>query len=171
MKKVFSIIATALVCAVMLVSCAKSNFQNELDSMTKALEAKDYAKVVEGANTIINGTDKAAAGDLVSAGTMLNSVVSLKQADGQLDNQEAIDLLNKAVTALNSAKAKSDYDATVATFKAANVDVEAIAAQLPNAVATFQAAIDAAAQQAEATEGEAEGEAEGEGEAEATEAE
>ena len=158
MKKVLSIIATALVCAVVLVSCAKSNFQNEVNAMNKAAEAKDYATIVTNANTILNGIDKAAAGDLVCAGTMLNTVVTLKQQEGSLQPQEAIDLFNQVSKALEAAKSKSDYDATVATFKGAGVDVEALAASIPNAIASFQAAIDAQAQQAEAAEGEGEAE-------------
>ena len=159
MKKVLSIIATALVCAVMLVSCAKSNFQNEVNAMTEALKSNDYATVINNANTIISGTDKAAAGDLVCAATMLNSVVTLKQQAGSLDPQEAIDLFNKASKALADAKSKSDYNATVETFKAAGTDVEALAASFPNAIASFQAIVDAEAQQAEI--GEEEGGQEG----------
>lgn len=160
MKKVLSIFVAAMACAVMLVSCAKSNFQNELNAMNKAVETKDYATIVTNATTIINGIDKAAAGDLVSAGTMLNTVVTLKQQDGSLNPQEAIDLYNQASKALEAAKSKSDYNATVATFKGAGVDVEALAASIPNAVASFQAVIDAQTQQAEAATEEAEGEAE-----------
>ena len=159
MKKVLSIFVAAMACAVMLVSCAKSNFQNEVNAMNKAAEAKDYATIVTNANTILNGIDKAAAGDLVCAGTMLNTVVTLKQQEGSLDPQEAINLFNQVSKALEAAKSKSDYDATVATFKGAGVDVEALAASIPNAIASYQAVLDADAQQAEA-------EAEGEGDAE-----
>ena len=160
MKKVLSIFVAAMACAVMLVSCAKSNFQNEVNAMNKAAEAKDYATIVTNANTILNGIDKAAAGDLVCAGTMLNTVVTLKQQEGSLDPQEAINLFNQVSKALEAAKSKSDYDATVATFKGAGVDVEALAASIPNAIASYQAVLDADAQQAEATEAEGEGDAE-----------
>lgn len=171
MKKVFSIFAAAMVCALMLVSCAKSAFQNELDAINSALDTKDFATVIDNANKIISGTEQAAAADLVCAGTALNSVVSLKQEAGEIEAQEAIDLLNKVSAAFEAAKSKSDYNAALATSKAAGVDVEALAATIPASVASFQAAIDAA--QAEATEAEVEeGEAtEGEAEGEATETE
>lgn len=172
MKKVFSIFAAAMVCALMLVSCAKSAFQNELDAINSALDSKDFATVIDNANKIINGTEQAAAADLVCAGTALNSVVVSKQEAGEIEAQEAIDLLNKVSAAFEAAKSKSDYNAALATSKAAGVDVEALATAIPATVASFQATIDAATQQAEATEGEAtEGEAtEGAAEGEATEA-
>ena len=126
--------------------------------MSKAMESKDYAAVVASADKIINGVDKAAAGDLVSAGTMLNTVVTFKQQAGELDAQEAVELFNKAITALTAAKSKSDYDATVALYKESGVDVEAIAAALPEAAASFQASLEAAEEEGEAEEGEYEGE-------------
>lgn len=161
MKKVLSIFAAAVVCAVMLVSCgAKSNFQKELEAIATAVQAKDYPTVVSNATTILNNIDKAAAGDLVSAGLAFSGVVNQKQQDGAIDPQEAIDLYTNAQKCLEAAKTKSDYAATVEVYKAQGNDPDAFLASIPNAVASFQAVIDAQTQQAEAATEEAEGEAE-----------
>ena len=84
MKKVLSIIATAIVCAVMLVSCGgpKSNYEKELEAMANAVKAKDYPTVVSNASVILNNIDKATAGDLVTAGLAFSGVVNQKQQDG-----------------------------------------------------------------------------------------
>ena len=160
MKKVLSIIATAIVCAVMLVSCGgpKSNYEKELEAMANAVKAKDYPTVVSNASVILNNIDKATAGDLVTAGLAFSGVVNQKQQDGALDPQEAIDLYNNAQKCLEAAKTKRDYAATVEVYKAQGNDPDAFLASIPNAVASFQAVIDAQAQQAEALEGEGDAE-------------
>ncbi len=168
MKKVLSIIATALVCAVMLVSCgAKSAYQEEIEKVGPAIASGDYTEASALADKIFANKDNALASDLIFAFTTKAGEAALKLQAG--DAQAAIDGYNKANEILTAAKAKSDYAKTAEAIKTLNgVDLAVVEQNVQTGIQGAQALT----QQAEATEAEGEAvEGEAEGEAEATEAE
>jgi hypothetical protein len=159
MKKIYSFVAALVVAMVVFVSCGSGlAFEKEIDEMTAAVSAKDYAKLLSTGNTILTGKDKATAADLVSAGLLLSTAVAQQQQAGQVDAQNAIDLYTKASELFTAGKSKSDYQKVVDAFKAKGQDIEALANNLPQAITAFKNAIEAQAQQAAAAEEGEEGE-------------
>ena len=108
MKKVLSIIASALVCAVMFVSCGpSSSFPKELETINNAFQSKDYTTALSAAKVILNGQDKATADDLLcgAAGAYF-ALAGMAQNGQKMDVADVIVVAKQIVTGFEQSKAK-----------------------------------------------------------------
>ncbi len=108
MKRVLSLIAAAMICAVMFVSCGESSsFPKEMQAMEKALQNKDFKGVIANAKVILSAQDKATCNDLISSAiSAYMALVGMTQTGEQLDTQEALDLSKKIAAGFEKGKAK-----------------------------------------------------------------
>ena len=108
MKKVLSIIASALVCAVMFVSCGpSSSFPKELETINNAFQSKDYTTALSAAKVILNGQDKATADDLLcgAAGAYF-ALAGMAQNGQKMDVADALVVAKQIVNGFEQSKAK-----------------------------------------------------------------
>ena len=150
MKKVFSILAAALVCTVMLVSCgAKSAYQDEIEKVGPQIANGDFTQASALADKIYAEKDKALASDLIFAFTTKAGEAASKLKAGEA--QAAIDGYNKSLEILSAAKAKSDFAKTAEAIKTLNgVDLATVEQGVQTGLQGAQALI----QQADAVEAE-----------------
>ena len=108
MKKVLSIIACAILSAVMLVSCGpSSSFPKELETITNAFQSKDYTTALSAAKVILNGQDKATADDLLcgAAGAYF-ALAGMSTTGQQMDVADALVIAKQIVAGFEQSKAK-----------------------------------------------------------------
>lgn len=150
MKKVFSILAAALVCTVMLVSCgAKSAYQDEMEKVGPQIANGDFTQASALVDKIYAEKDKALASDLIFAFTTKAGEAAAKLKAGEA--QAAIDGYNKSLEILSAAKAKSDFAKTAEAIKTLNgVDLATVEQGVQTGLQGAQALI----QQADAVEAE-----------------
>lgn len=108
MKKVLSIIACAMLCAVMFVSCGSSSaFQKELETIENAFKNKDYTTALTYAKIILNAQDKATADDLIGgAAFAYASMVGMSQTGQKMDIADVLVIAKQIVTGLEKSKDK-----------------------------------------------------------------
>ncbi len=106
MKKVLSIIACAMLCAVMFVSCgSSSSFPKEIETIENAFKSKDFTTALSAAKIILNGQDKATANDLITASyCAYQAIVQINEEGGQMNIEEALDFCKKIVSANEKGK-------------------------------------------------------------------
>jgi len=107
MKKILSMIAAAMVCAVMLVSCGESSgYKSEMIALQEAMAKQDWNTALTNAKVILNGQDKATANDLLTAGiSAYQSLAGIGQQGGQAPAPaDLLDISQKIASALEKAK-------------------------------------------------------------------
>lgn len=106
MKKVLSMMAAAIMCAFMLVSCGvSSSYQNEMLALNDAAIKHDANGMLSNAKVILNGQDKATANDLITASyCAYQAIVQINEEGGQMNIEEALDFCKKIVSANEKGK-------------------------------------------------------------------
>lgn len=137
MKRVFKM-AAAIALSVM-VSCGPTSvYEQQLSDAKAAYEASDFVTVVDKANEIIQGADKADATDLLSAAYYI-----MGAGQAQVQKGEEIDALafNESIlNALTLASKKEDADLANKSFEAlSGNDMLAMIPQFEAAVAELKA--------------------------------
>lgn len=108
MKKVLSIIACAMLCAVMFVSCGESSsFPKEIETIENAFKSQDYTTALSAAKVILNGQDKATADDLLTgAAGAYFALAGMSQTGQQMDVADALVIAKQIVSGFEKSKAK-----------------------------------------------------------------
>jgi len=108
MKKVLSIIACAMLCAVMFVSCgSSSSFPKEIETIENAFKSKDFTTALSAAKIILNGQDKATADDLlIGAAGGYFAIAGMVQNGQKMDVADALVVTKQIVAGFEQSKAK-----------------------------------------------------------------
>jgi len=108
MKKVLSIIACAMLCAVMFVSCgSSSSFPKEIETIENAFKSKDFTTALSAAKIILNGQDKATADDLLTGAAGGYFAIAGMVQNGQTMNvADALVVTKQIVAGFEQSKAK-----------------------------------------------------------------
>ena len=108
MKKVLSIIACAMLCAVMFVSCgSSSSFPKEIETIENAFKSKDFTTALSAAKIILNGQDKATADDLLIGAAGGYFAIAGMVRNGQTMNvADALVVTKQIVAGFEQSKAK-----------------------------------------------------------------
>ena len=108
MKKVLSIIACAMLCAVMYVSCgSSSSFPKEIETIENAFKSKDFTTALSAAKIILNGQDKATADDLlIGAAGGYFAIAGMVQNGQKMDVADALVVTKQIVAGFEQSKAK-----------------------------------------------------------------
>ncbi|MBQ3618533.1 MAG: hypothetical protein II939_10305 [Bacteroidales bacterium] len=108
MKKVLSIIACAMLCAVMFVSCgSSSSFPKEIETIENAFKSKDFTTALSAAKIILNGQDKATADDLlIGAAGGYFAIAGMVQNGQTMNVADALVVTKQIVAGFEQSKAK-----------------------------------------------------------------
>ncbi len=108
MKKVLSIIACAMLCAVMFVSCgSSSSFPKEIETIENAFKSKDFTTALSAAKIILNGQDKATADDLlIGAAGGYFAIAGMVQNGQTMNVADALVVAKQIVNGFEQSKAK-----------------------------------------------------------------
>ena len=108
MKKVLSIIACAMLCAVMFVSCgSSSSFPKEIETIENAFKSKDFTTALSAAKISLNGQDKATADDLlIGAAGGYFAIAGMVQNGQTMNVADALVVTKQIVAGFEQSKAK-----------------------------------------------------------------
>ena len=119
MKKVLSIIACAMLCAVMFVSCgSSSSFPKEIETIENAFKSKDFTTALSAAKIILNGQDKATADDLlIGAAGGYFAIAGMVQNGQTMNVADALVVTKQIVAGFEQSKPKTSLTTTNAATK------------------------------------------------------
>lgn len=122
MKRILLLIMSVALSAVLFQACGYSDFDKEREAINQQLPLKNYALILQNADIIRNGKDKAGSFDLITAGVAYYNTVSFKAMDGHKDYDEIEDLYTKAKECFQAARTKDDYGEVVDFLREQNAD-------------------------------------------------